>query len=124
MTVKQYVMLMTAQSIINSKEGKDSYIYAGAIPHIICKDGYEISVQCHGGVHCEFENVPPRAGIYSSSFGEKLLRAETDCEDLHQYGIDTIEDIEKYVESHGGIDIDKTVNNIVRTAISKLKSYH
>ncbi len=56
MTVEQYVMLMTAWSIINNKE-RDSYKYAGAIPHIICKDGYKISVQCHGGVHCKFEGI-------------------------------------------------------------------
>ncbi len=123
MTVEQYVMLMTAWSVIKTKEGKNSYRYAGPIPHIICKDGYIISVQCHGGAHCEFEKVP-QEGWYSTSFGKKLLKAETNCAELNAYGINTIDDIEKFVESHGGIDLDETVRIITESAIRKLKGYY
>ena len=49
--------------------------------------------------------------------------AETDCEELDQYGIDDIEDIEKYVESHGGIDIEATTSHAVETAIKALEPY-
>ncbi len=48
--------------------------------------------------------------------------AETNCEDLNQYGIDTIEDIENYVNSHGGIDVEKTVDSVVRTAVYRLRN--
>ena len=48
---------------------------------------------------------------------------ETDCEELDQYGIDDIEDIEKYVESHGGIDIEATTSHAVETAIKALEPY-
>ena len=48
---------------------------------------------------------------------------ETDCEELDQYGIDDIEDIEKYVESHGGIDIEATTSHAVETAIEALEPY-
>lgn len=48
---------------------------------------------------------------------------ETDCEDLNQYGIDDIEDIETYVESHGGIDIQKTTEEAVNYTLNVLKRY-
>lgn len=45
------------------------------------------------------------------------------CEALNQYGIDDIEDIEAYVKSHGGIDIQKTTEEAVNTAIKYLERY-
>lgn len=124
MTVKQFVMLLTSQSIISTYQAmtylKDSYKYAAPIHHIICKDGKELSVQTNGGVHARFKDIPYNAG-YSETFGKDLLACETDCEDLDQYGMNTIEEIEAYVESHGGINIEATTAAGVDSAISILE---
>lgn len=49
--------------------------------------------------------------------------AETDSVDLNQYGIDLLEDIEAYVESHGGIDIETTTAKAVEQAIKAIEPY-
>lgn len=124
MTVKQFVMLLTSQSIIstyNAKHSKNVYEETCYILHIFCKDGKELSVQAHGAVHTEFEDVDYDLIHRSKTFGRKLLACETDCEDLDQYGINSIEEIEAYVESHGGIDIEATVAAGVERAISLLE---
>ena len=102
------------------------YKTATPIMRIYCADGESLSVQAHGGCHVRFADVNPKNGIYSSyspTFGRELAMCETDCEELNQYGIDDIEDIEKYVESHGGIDIEATTFHAVETAIQALEPY-
>lgn len=125
MTVKQFVMLLTSQSILSTHRAisnqSNSYRYACPIHHIICMDGKRISVQAHGGVHARFENVPCDVIGYSETFGKELLACETNCEDLNEYGSNTIEEIEAYVESHGGIDIEATVAAGVKKVISLLE---
>ena len=132
-TVKQFVMLLTSQSIVSAASHmtpKTSVInpYKAATPimRIYCADGESLSVQAHGGCHVKFEDIKSQGGIYSlysPTFGRKLGMCETDCEELDQYGIDDIEDIEKYVESHGGIDIETTTSHAVETAIKALEPY-
>lgn len=125
MTVKQFVMLLTSQSILSTHRAisnqSESYKYACPIHPIICMDGTKLSVQAHGGVHAKFKNVPCDIIGYSETFGKDLLTCETNCKDLNEYGSNTIEEIEAYVESHGGIDIDATVAAGVNTAISLLE---
>ena len=91
-TVKQYVMLLTAEHIVTAA-----------------------SRMTPDDVDCERP-----FSLYASTFGKDLVMAETDCEELDQYGIDDIEDIEKYVESHGGIDFEATTSHAVETAIKAL----
>ena len=132
-TVKQFVMLLTSQSIVSSAShmtpktsSTNPYKCTTPIMRIYCADGESLSVQAHGGCHVRFADVNPRNGIYSSyspTFGKELAMCETDCEELDQYGIDDIENIEKYVESHGGIDIEATTSNAVETAIKALEPY-
>ena len=133
-TVKQFVMLLTSQAIVTTSFrmtpdrafGRTPY-NCGPIVHIICADSTEISVQCHSGCHAVFSDIASAAtgcGIYSDTFGKELAACETDCEELDQYGIDYIEDIEKYVESHGGIDIETTTSRAVESAIKTLKPYN
>lgn len=120
MTVKQFVMLLTSQSIISTynviSNKSNSYKYACPIHHIICMDGKKLSVQAHGSAYAKFKDIPCNVG-YSKTFGKDLLACETNCEDLNEYGSNTIEEIEAYVESHGGIDIEATVAAGVETAI-------
>lgn len=120
MTVEQFVMLLTAQSIISTANSgqKDPYKYCSPIHRIYCNDGTSLSVQAHGGVHCAFLNIERDSIGYSKEFGTKLTRCETDSPDLNKYGSDSIEDIEKYVESHGGIDIQTTMEKAVKHAIA------
>lgn len=131
-TVKQFVMLLTSQSIVScashirTDSGMNPYKYATPIMHIHCSDGTVISVQAHGGAHVVFKDVAQYMesfSYYSPTFGRDLAMCETDCEDLNQYGIDDIEDIEAYVESHGGIDIQKTTEEAVNKAIKCLERY-
>lgn len=132
-TVKQFVMLLTSQSIVSSASHmtpKTSsitpYKCATPIMRIYCADGESLSVQAHGRCHVRFADVKSENSIlswYSPAFGKKLAMCETDCEELDQYGIDDIEDIEKYVESHGGIDIEATTFHAVETAIKALEPY-
>ena len=77
-------------------------------PYIVCADGKGISVQTHRYAHCKFEGI---AGEYwySESCNLEPIMAGTNSEDLNQYGIDDISDIEAWIESHGGIDIDATI---------------
>lgn len=125
MTVKQFIMLLTSQSIVSTHAAANdinTYRYAAAIHRIVCKDGTSLSVQAHGCVHTKFEDVEQDSLHYSKTFGRKLLCCETDCIDLNQYGMNTIEEIEAYVESHRGIDIEATVSLGVDKAISLLEN--
>ena len=132
-TVKQFVMLLTSQAIVTTSDrmtpdrafGRTPY-NCGPIVHIICADSTEISVQCHSGCHAVFSDIASAAtgcGIYSDTFGKELAACETDCPELDQYGIDDIEDIEKCVASHGGIDIEATTSNAIRLAIKSIEPY-
>lgn len=132
MTVKQYVMLLTANHILAAASRMTPDRAFGSSPYscspitrIYCVDGTSISVQAHKGAHCKFADVTPEGPFswYSSTFGKDLVMAETDCKELNQYGIDDIEDIEKYVESHGGIDIESTTSHAVECAIKALEPY-
>ena len=136
-TVKQYVMLLTANHILAASYNMtltESYLSkdylltpykCSPITRIYCADGTSISVQAHAGSHCKFANIDGKGPFswYASTFGKELIMAETDCEELDQYGIDKIEDIEKYVESHGGIDIEATTSHAVESAIKALEPY-
>ena len=86
-------------------------LYKGLLaltPYIVCSDGKGISVQTHQYAHCKFKGI---AGEYwySESCNLEPIMAETNSEDLSQYGIDDMSDIEAWIESHGGIDIDATI---------------
>ena len=131
-TVKQFVMLLTSQSIVSSAShmtpnisSSNPYRRATPIMRIYCADGESLSVQAHGGCHVIFADVNPRNGIYSCyspTFGKELVMCETDCEELDQYGIDDIEDIEKYVES---LDITLNIKEkiLINVSDSKDKVY-
>lgn len=131
-TVKQYVMLLTANHILASAARMTPDRISGSSPYncspitrIYCADGTSISVQAHAGAHCKFSDVDYEGPFswYASTFGTDLVMAETDSADLNQYGIDDIEDIEKYVESHGGIDIEATTSKAVELAIKAIEPY-
>lgn len=117
MSVEQFVMILTAQAIISAKfaGAKDPYNCC-TIHRIYCNDGYDISVQAHAGVHCSFRGVERDGLGYSKSFGSKLLRCETDSVELNQYCSDSIKDIEKCVEHHGGIDFQTTMEHAIQIA--------
>lgn len=107
MTVEQFVLLCN-YSQLNQNEG--NYKALEPIFHIVCTDGHEISVQVHAYVHAAFEGIQPKSGMYNSRIGRKIVFAETDDLDLDQFGFDSIEDIESFVQSHGGIDLEKTLD--------------
>ena len=125
-TVKQYVVLLTSQSIVSTASRmipdrwSNPYKSASPIMRIVCTDGTELSVQAHGGCHVKFMDVPADSDMFSQyapTFGRELAMCETDCEELDQYGIDDIDDIEAYVAKHGGIDIEATTSKAVELAI-------
>lgn len=92
-------------------------LYKGLLaltPYIVCSDGNGISVQTHCGAHCEFKDIAEKGPFswYSESCNLEPIMAETNSEDLNQYGIDSMSDIEAWIESHGGIDIDATIKNM------------
>ena len=132
-TVKQFVMLLTSQSIVSAASSMtpdmsviNPYKVATPIMRIYCADGESLSVQAHGGCHVRFADVNPRNGIYSSyspTFGKELAMCETDCEELDQYGINNIDEIEEYVQKHGGIDIERTTAKAIDTALKALSKY-
>lgn len=132
-TVKQYVMLLTSQSIVSAASHmtpetlcSNPYKYATPIMRIYCADGESLSVQAHGGCHVRFDDVKPTDItylFYSPTFGKKLSMCETDCEELNQYGIDDIDDIEAYVAKHGGIDIEATTSKAIECAIKACEKY-
>ena len=131
-TVKQYVMLLTSQSIVSSASShvpgqiSNPYKYCSPIMRIVCADGEELSVQAHGGCHVKFNDVPQEDwlfSLYAPTFGRDLAMCETDCEELDQYGIDNISDIEAYVAKHGGIDIEATTSKAIECAIKACEKY-
>lgn len=86
-------------------------LYKGLLaftPYIVCSDGNGISVQTHQYAHCKFKGIAEEYW-YSESCNLEPIMAETNSEDLSQYGIDDMSDIEAWIESHGGIDIDATI---------------
>lgn len=117
MSVEQFVMILTAQSIISAKyAGAEDPYNCCTIHRIYCNDGYDISVQAHAGVHCSFRGVERDGLGYSKTFGSKLLRCETDSVELNQYCSDRIKDIEECVERHGGIDFQTTMEHAIQIA--------
>lgn len=131
-TVKQYVILLTSQSIISCASSNtpgqiyNPYKYCAPIMRIVCADGEELSVQAHGGCHVKFADVPQEDwsfSLYAPTFGRELSMCETDCEELYQYGIDDINDIEAYVAKHGGIDIEATTSKAIECAIKACEKY-
>lgn len=124
MTVEEYVMVATASAVLTTAERRNLLIghenaykaTMAVIPCVICKDGTEISVQAHWGAHTMFDNEKLKDGIfqwYAKDIGTKLLWAETDSKELDQYGMDTIEDIQACVDSHGGLDYEATIKNFI-----------
>jgi hypothetical protein len=88
-TVKQYVMLLTANHILASAARMTPDNAFGSTPYncspitrIYCTDGTSISVQAHSGAHCKFSdaNCEGPFSLYASTFGKNLVMAETDCE--------------------------------------------
>jgi hypothetical protein len=131
-TVKQYVMLLTAEHIVTAASRMTPDTAFGTSPYscspiarIYCADGTSISVQAHAGSHCKFADVDCEGpfSLYASAFGKELVMAETDCEELDQYGIDDIDDIEAYVAKHGGIDIEATTSKAIECALKSLEPY-
>lgn len=131
-TVKQFVMLLTAQTILEAARhttpdtlsgDKTPYDICGPIVPIICKDGTKISVQAHGGVHCQYTNIAQTTFGYSVSFGESLLKAEVNGADFDTDKSYNIRVIEDYVNSHGGIDIESSTNRAIQLALDKIKIY-
>lgn len=131
-TVKQYVMLLTSQSIVCAASAhtpgqiSNPYKYASPIMRIVCTDGEELSVQAHGGCHVKFADIPvdkETFSWYAPTLGRELVMCETDCEELDQYGIDDIDDIETYVAKHGGIDIEATTSKAIECAIKACERY-
>lgn len=122
-TVKQYVLLCTATTLLPIKDrpslirpGKNAYKEACCpIGKIVCVDGTQISVQAHSGCHTVFADVKPDANYwhYAPNIGYELAMCETNSEELDQYGIDDIDDIQKVVDSHGGIDLDATIYRLI-----------
>lgn len=89
-------------------------LYKGLLaltPYIVCSDGKGISVQTHQYAHCKFEGVVEDGPFswYSESCNLEPVMVETNCPELDQYGTDSIEDVEAWIEFHGGIDIDATI---------------
>lgn len=131
-TVKQYVMLLTSQSIVcaasahTPEQISNPYKYTTPIMRIVCADGEELSVQAHGGCHVKFADVQQEKWLssYAPTFGRELIMCETDCEELDQYGIDDIDDIEAYVAKHGGIDIEATTSKAIECAIKACERYN
>lgn len=132
-TVKQFVMLLTSQSIVSAASHMtpetsviNPYRAATPIMRIYCADGESLSVQAHGGCHVRFADVKPEDGIfswYSPTFGKELAMCETDCEELDQYGINDIDEVEEYVQKHGGIDIERTTTEAIDIALKALSKY-
>lgn len=119
MTVREYVLLCTASSLLPllekaKKAGKPAYQIGGyPIGHVICNDGTEVSIQAHKYCHAMFGDAKPSAPLYSSNIGKELLMCETDSPELDQYGIDEIDVIQRMIDKHGGIDVDATINNLI-----------
>lgn len=81
-------------------------------PRLVCIDGTSISIQNHQYVHCAYKGVKPQSGMYATTCNLDPIMVETDSLELDQYGIDDIEDVQKVVNNHGGIDIDATINKM------------
>lgn len=117
MNVKQFVMLLTAQSIISAAASgqKNPYRKCSEIPCIYCNDGTAVSVQAHGRAQCTFRGIKKHNRLgHSESFGSELICCESP--DLNPYDSEHISIVEAYVAEHGGIDIQTTMEKAVKTA--------
>ena len=116
MNVKQFVMLLTAQSIISTATSgqKNPYRKCSQIPCIYLKDGIAISVQAHGKAQCTFRGIKHNRLGRSETFGSELLCCESPA--LNPYDSEDLPIIEAFVATHGGIDIQTTMEKAVKTA--------
>ena len=116
MNVKQFVMLLTAQSIISAAASgqKNPYRKCSEIPCIYCNDGTAISVQAHGKAQCTFRGIKHNRLGRSETFGSELLCCESPA--LNPYDSEDLPIIEAFVATHGGIDIQTTMEKAVKTA--------
>lgn len=104
---------------------RDSYNYSHvfAIPHIVCKDGFDISIQISRYCYCESENGHRQFGLnwISAEFGytsqnEELLFSYSDNsrDTTESVGCVPIEVLQEVIDKHQGIDFARTVANIDR----------
>lgn len=116
MNVKQFVMLLTAQSIISAAASgqKNPYRKCSQIPCIYCNDGTAISVQAHGKAQCTFRGIKHNRLGRSETFGSELLCCEAPI--VNPYDSEDISIVEAHVAEHGGIDIQTTMEKAVKTA--------
>lgn len=116
MNVKQFVMLLTAQSIISTARSgqKNPYRKCSEIPCIYCNDGTAISVQAHGKAQCTFRGIKHNRLGRSETFGSELLCCESPV--INPYDSEDLPIIEAFVAANGGIDIQTTMEKAVKTA--------
>ena len=99
-----------------SEEYKKRIFY---VPKIICKDGFNISIQVHWGAYCESENGVREYGLnwkqvewgYPSEEIDPTLYNAEDPDNVTNTvgGYVDIELMEKLLEEHGGIDLEETL---------------
>ena len=94
----------------------------GYTPHVVCKDGFKMSVQASSSHYCEPKTI---ADDYSEveigypSQEESMLMKY--CEDEDNpcntvYGYVPCSVIDKIIEKHGGIDEDTIIKNLKEAA--------
>jgi hypothetical protein len=94
------------------------------IPRIYCKDGFNISIQVHGGNYCASENGTRTFGLDWKLVEWGFPSEQIDAKKYHAEGypydtnVDTTQSVGGYVEiglidelceEHGGIDLSKTL---------------
>lgn len=94
------------------------------LPRLYCSDGFNVSIQCNCCHYCKSENGYRKFGWITDvewgypSTEESLLETIN-----HPVGMISIEILEKLVEKHGGIDMQKTFELNTKIECKSRRSY-
>lgn len=127
MTLREFVNTMVfgvlmpkynRPTINGMKETYDSTPFV--LPRVYCKDGFNISVQCHNGNYCASENGVREFGIDwklvewgfpSEEIDGSKYNAEDESNTKETVGgYVEIELLEELISEHGGIDLSMTLS--------------
>lgn len=131
MKTNDYLNMMLNMMGISEENYEGNYFI---MPQMIAKDGFAISVQCSSGHYCGSENGYRKFGgnwkmvewgypsqpIDHNIFGGVCAN---DAETMNACDSVEIEEIDKLLDSHGGLDIITTLSNSYETMKSNFRLF-
>ncbi len=97
-------------------------ITTGHTPHVVCKDGFKMSVQASGSHYCEPKTIADEYTEFEIGYpSQEESMIMKYCEDYDNpcgtvYGYVPCSVIDEVIEKHGGIDEDFVIKKLKEAA--------